>query len=72
MGGESYKKIEVKTINIPGFGSYTGPIKIIPSNFKGSPHSSMSPAKGIKLGSKRPTGAKGGYFGKKIRKPQKK
>ena len=34
MAGESYKKIEVKTINIPGFGSYTGPIKILESKMK--------------------------------------
>ena len=32
----------------------------------------MNPAKLIKLTPKRPIGAKGGYFGKKIRKPQKK
>ena len=32
----------------------------------------MNPAKLIKLTPKRPVGAKGGYFGKKIRKPQKK
>jgi|5B_taG_2_1085324.scaffolds.fasta_scaffold358575_2 hypothetical protein len=34
MAGESYKKIEVKTIKIPGFGSYTGPIKILESKMK--------------------------------------
>ena len=67
MGGQSYKKIEVKTINIPGFGNYTGPIKIIPSNFKGSPSSNMNRAKGIKLSSKRPVGAKGGYMKKRGR-----
>ena len=32
----------------------------------------MNPAKLIKLTPKRPIGAKGGYFGKKMKKPQKK
>ena len=44
---ENFKKIEVKTINIPGFGSYTGPIKILPSKLgsgKQKTKSTKSPA----------------------------
>tara|TARA_Y100001972_G_C7380336_1_gene199395 strand:+ start:54 stop:236 length:183 start_codon:yes stop_codon:yes gene_type:complete len=33
---EQYKKIEVRTINIPNFGTYTGPIKILPSKLGSS------------------------------------
>jgi hypothetical protein len=46
-GGGMIKKIEVKTINIPGFGSYTGPIKILPSKLgsgKQKTKSTKSPA----------------------------
>ena len=44
---ENFKKIEVKTINIPGFGSYTGPLKILPSKLgsgKQKTKSTKSPA----------------------------
>ena len=62
MGGESYKKIEVKTINIPGFGSYTGPIKILESKLPSGKQvikSNKAP---------RPRRAKGGYMKKKVKR----
>ena len=54
-----YKTIEVKTINIPGFGTYTGPIKILPSKLG----SGKQPTKSNK--SPRPAKAKGGMMKKK-------
>lgn len=55
----SYKTIEVKTINIPGFGSYTGPIKVLESKLP----SGKQVTKSTK--SPRPLKAKGGMMKKK-------
>ena len=65
-------EIKVKSINLPDGGSWTGPVKIYPPSVGSGNQKNINPAKVIKLSPKRPVGAKGGYFSKKVRKPQKK
>ena len=65
-------KLVVKSINLPGGGSWTGPVTIGPPPIIKGGQTSGSIAKGIKLFKPKIIKfAKGGYA-KKVRKPQKK
>ena len=70
MGGDN--KIVVKSINLPGGGTWTGPVTIGPGPLINKPSTTWSTAKGIKLFKPKILKfAKGGYA-KKMKKPQKK
>ena len=67
MSGTKPKIITIDLTKYGGTGTWKGKVTQLPSSGFSSKNPSMNPARGIKLGSKRPIGAKGGYMKKRGR-----
>ena len=67
MGKVEDTVITIDLSKYGGTGTWKGKVTQLPSSGFSSKNPSMNPAKGIKLGSKRPYGAKGGYMKKRGR-----
>jgi len=65
MNMKTPKIITIDLTKYGGTGTWKGTIKQLPSGGYSSKNPSMNPAKGIRLGSKRPVGAMGGMAKKK-------
>ena len=68
MSGTKPKIITIDLGRYGGTGTWTGTVTQLPKSGFSNKKSNMNPAKGIKLGSKRPVGAKGGYMKKKVKR----
>ena len=68
MGKVEDKVITIDLSKYGGTGTWTGTVTQLPKSGFSNKKSNMNPAKGIKLGSKRPVGAKGGYMKKKVKR----